>query len=681
MNQTSNPLLEIWNLPPFPRIRPEHIEPAIGELIAEHRALAERLASGPGPFDWEHFAQPIETSGDHLARVWSPVSHLNAVTNSPEISAAHDACIVRLADLHTELGQNEALHKAWNSLKANSDALGLDAVQRRVIDNTLRDFRLSGVALEPAQRERFRAIQSRLAALESQFEHNLLHATEAWTREITDATLLDGLPESALALLRQNARERDAEGHLLTLDGPSWHAVMTYAVHRDLRRELYEAYVTRASDQGPHAGQYDNTAVMAEILALRHESARLLGYANYAELALENRMARAPEEVLGFLRDLARRARPHALHENDELRDFAQAHGQREPLESWDIAYWSERLREDRFGLSDERLKPYFPETRVIPGLFSLCGRLYGIVIRACETAAVWHPDVRYYEVVDPAGTVRGAFYLDLYARKNKRSGAWMDDCVTRRVTREGVQTPVAYLTCNLSPPVDGAPALFTHDEVVTLFHEFGHGLHHLLTRIDHPAVAGIHGVEWDAVELPSQIMENWCYEREALALFSGHYQTGEALPDALLDKLRETRSFQGALSLLRQIEFSLFDFLLHAEYDPARGPRVHEILTEVRDEVAVLRPPSFNRFPHGFSHVFAGGYAAGYYSYQWAELLSADAFARFEEEGVMNPRVGADFLREVLERGGSRDALVNFTAFRGREPSIEPLLKSIGIG
>ncbi len=455
---------------------------------------------------------------------------------------------------------------------------------------------------------------------------------------------------------------------------------MSYADNRELRRELYEAYATRASDQGPHAGQWDNTEAMEQILALRHEQAQLLGFANYAERSLARKMARSTGEVMHFLTDLARRSRPQAQRELDALKSFArERHGMSE-LEAWDIGYYAEKLRQERYDISQEMLKPYFPETRVVPGMFAVVERLYGITITQVDGIDTWHPDVRFYEIRDHDGRLRGQFYLDLYARPKKRGGAWMDDCASRFFTDSIGQIPVAYLTCNFSPPVDGEPALFTHDEVETLFHEFGHGLHHLLTCIDYPAVAGISGVAWDAVELPSQFMENWCWEKEALDLISGHVQTGEPIPDALYRRMKEAKHFQSAMMMVRQLEFSLFDFRIHLEYDPSKGGRIYDILDQVREQVAVVRPPAWNRFPHGFSHIFAGGYAAGYYSYKWAEVLSADAFSLFEERGIFDTEAGRAFLHEILEQGGSKDAMELFVAFRGREPEIEPLLRHSGI-
>ena len=491
---------------------------------------------------------------------------------------------------------------------------------------------------------------------------------------------LAGLPAGALGLMAQTAKQRNMEGWVLTLEFPSYIPVITYADNRDLRREMYEAYVTRASDAGPHAGRWDNTPVMEKILALRHESAQLLGFNNYAEFSIAPKMAQSTEQVLGFLTDLAERSLALAKNELEEVRAFAREYHRQNELEAWDIGYYSEKLRQHRYAISKEDLKPYFPEQRVVTGMFQVVNRLYGLDIRELANVEVWHPSVRFFEICDAEGKLRGQFYLDLYARPNKRGGAWMDECISRKFDAKKTQTPVAYLTCNFSPPVGDDPALFTHDEVLTLFHEFGHGLHHMLTKVDYPSVAGISGVPWDAVELPSQFMENWCWQREALDLIAGHYQSGAPLPEDLFHKMLAAKNFQVGMQMVRQLEFSLFDFRLHLEYDPASGPRVYETLNRVRDQVAVMKPPSFNRFPHSFSHIFAGGYAAGYYSYKWAEVLSSDAFAAFEEKGIFDRETGLRFLSTVLEQGGSREPMELFVAFRGREPTIDALLRHSGI-
>ena len=673
-----NPLLQFEKLPPFAHIKPEHVEPAIDWLLAENRrriaALLDEVGEHPA---WHNLIEPIEEWDDELERAWSPVSHMNSVVNSEELRAAYNACLPKLSEYATEMGQNERLYQAHKRLSETADAL--DEAQRKVLENALRDFHLSGIDLAPEQKARYKAISQQLSQLTSRFAENVLDCTNAWEKHITDETLLAGLPDSALDLAAQTAQQRGREGWLLTLDFPSYHPVMTYADDRALRRELYEAYNTRASDQGPHDPKYDNSAIMEEILALRHELAQLLGFANYAERSLATKMAGSTDEVMHFLDDLADRSHPQAQRELDELREFAASLGH-DDLQPWDVPYYSEKLRQQRYSISQEEVKPYFPETRVVPGMFEVVSRLYGVSFQEVEGVEAWHPDVRFYEIREPNGQVRGQFYFDLYVRPNKRGGAWMDTCQSRMVTHERCQIPVAYMTCNFTPPVGDKPALLTHDEVETLFHEFGHGLHHMLTRVDYPEVSGISGVAWDAVELPSQFMENFCWEREALDLFSGHYQTGEAIPEEMFQRMLAARNFQSAMMMVRQLEFSLFDFRLHREYDPARGGRIYEILDEVREQVAVIRPPAWNRFPNGFSHIFAGGYAAGYYSYKWAEVLSADAFSLFEERGVFDRETGQSFLHNILERGGSKDAAELFRAFRGRDPEIDALLRHSGI-
>ncbi len=616
-----------------------------------------------------------------MGRIWSPASHMNSVVNSEPLREAYNACLPKLSDYGTELGQNRPLYEAFKQIADGSGYGQVGKAQQRIIDNALRDFRLAGVDLPTKKQKRYKEIQQQLSRLTSKFEENLLDATQAWVKQITAEEQLAGLPESARAQARQAAEQRELEGWLFTLEFPSYFAVMTYADNAELRREIYEAYVTRASDQGPHAGQWDNSEIMEQILALRHELARLLGYSSYAERSLATKMAPSPEKVMAFLRDLVERSLGLAQEELEQLKQFAREQAGISELGVWDISYYSEKLRQHRYALSDEDLRPYFPETRVVSGLFDTVKRLYGLEICRLEGIETWHDDVRFYEIRDAGGALRGQFYFDLYARAKKRGGAWMDVCISRMRRADGsVQTPVAYLTCNLTPPVGEQPALFTHDEVITLFHEFGHGLHHMLTTIDYAGVSGISGVAWDAVELPSQFMENWCWQREALDLFAAHYQTGERLPDALFDKMIAAKNFQSGMQMVRQLELSLFDFRLHLEYDPASGPRIQQILDEVRAEVAVLRPPVYNRFQHGFAHIFAGGYAAGYYSYKWAEVLSSDAFSRFEENGIFDRKTGLEFLEAILEQGGARDPMELFKEFRGREPEIGALLRHSGI-
>ncbi|QKT03683.1 oligopeptidase A [Ectothiorhodospiraceae bacterium 2226] len=676
-----NPLLHTAGLPAFSQIRPEHVEPAIDQILADNRAAREALLAQAGPYTWDNLVAPLEALEDRLERAWSPVGHLNAVVNSEALRAAYNACLPKLSAYATELGHDSRLFAAYQSIREGREYQRLDAAQRKVIDNALRDFRLAGVDLPAQIKANYKAVQEELTALCSRFADNVLDATQAWTRHITDEAGLAGLPPSTRALARQAAERNGLEGWLLNLEPPTYIAVMTYADDRALREAMYEAYVTRASDQGPVPGRYDNTEVIDRILALRHQSAELLGFPNYAELSLATKMAGDPEHVLSFLNGLAERAVPRAREEFAALCAYAREHHGLAELGPWDVAYYSEKLRKQRHDLSQEELKPYFPAPRVVQGLFAVVERLYGLRVQALDGVDSWHEDVRFYEIRDAEDTVRGRFYLDLYARPHKRGGAWMDECVRRRRSAEGLQVPVAYLTCNFTPPVDDTPALLTHNEVVTLFHEFGHGLHHMLTRVDYAPVSGINGVPWDAVELPSQFMENWCWEYEALALISGHVESGEPLPRELFDKLRAARNFQSAMKTVRQLEFALFDFRLHHEYHPAwQGRYVQPLLDDVRDKLAVVPVPPYNRFQHSFSHIFAGGYAAGYYSYKWAEVLSADAYSQFEEHGIFDQATGRRFLETVLEQGGSREPMELFVAFRGREPRIDALLRHNGL-
>jgi len=675
-----NPLLSLTGLPPFFKIQAEHVEPALDALLAECRASVARVLAENTTYTWANLVQPIEDVEDKLSRAWSPVGHMNSVVNSEALRAAYNACLPKLSEYGTEMGQNETLYQAYKQIADGPEYALLDTAQRKIIDNALRDFRLSGIALVPAQRERYKAVMQELSALQAKYEENLLDATNAWKLQITDRARLNGLPDSAIALAKQTAEREKLDGWLFNLEYPSYGPVLTYADDRALRCELYTAYVTRASDEGPHAGQWDNGPIMEQILALRHETAQLLGFNNYAERSIETKMAQNTDQVMQFLTDLAERSLPGARADLDEVRSFAREQHHAQELESWDIPYYSEKLRQHKYAISQEELRPYFPETRVVAGMFAVVNRLYGLQITEVQGIDTWHPDVRFYEIRDRVGQLRGCFYLDLYARPHKRGGAWMDDCIARRLTIGGVQTPVAYLTCNFSPPIGDDPAQFTHDEVITLFHEFGHGLHHMLTQVDYAGVSGISGVAWDAVELPSQFMENWCWEREALDLIAGHFQTGEPLPQQLYERMQAARNFQSAMQMVRQLEFSIFDFRIHRDYDPAKGGRIYETLDAVRQQVAVLRPPSFNRFPHSFSHIFAGGYAAGYYSYKWAEVLSADAFAAFEERGIFDRETGLRFLTSILERGGSREPMELFIDFRGREPTIDALLRHSGL-
>jgi len=677
----SNPLLNLDGLPPYSRIKPEHVRPAIEQLLCEGRQLVETLLAGQTRYTWNNLVEPLEVMEDRISRAWSPVSHMNSVVNTEAMRDAYNACLPLLSEYGTEMGQHEGLYRAYRQIADGEEYQRLDNAQRKVIDNSLRDFRLSGIELEQVARDRFKTIMQELSTLTSTYSDNVLDATNAWHRQVTDESLLAGLPASARSLARQQAEQRELEGWVFNLEFPSYFPVITYADSRALREELYTAYVTRASDQGPNAGKWNNADIMEQILALRHEAAQLLGFANYAERSLATKMAESTDHVMDFLNDLATRSRPAAVRELDEVREFAAATHAQQDLQAWDIPYYSEKLRQQKYAISQEELKPYFPEPHVITGLFAIVQRLYGLQIEAVSGVDTWHEAVEYYRIRDAAGEVRGEFYLDLYARPHKRGGAWMDECISRRRTRDGVQIPVAYLTCNFSPPIGDEPALFTHDEVITLFHEFGHGLHHMLTQIDYAGVSGISGVAWDAVELPSQFMENWCWEREALDLFARHYQSGERIPDALFERMTQARNFQSALQMMRQLEFAIFDFTLHRDYDPAAPARhVHDTLEAVRSRIAVIQPPAFNRFENSFTHIFGGGYAAGYYSYKWAEVLSADAFSAFEESGIFNTDTGSRFMNTILAQGGSREPMELFVEFRGREPTIDALLRHSGL-
>lgn len=679
MTDTANPLLADLPLPAFSRIEAAHVNPAVDAVLADFRTEVDRLVADPAARTFETLMVPLEREEERLSRAWSPVGHLHGVKDTPALRGAYGEAIEKLTDHSTELGQNRALFEAVRALHARADFAALDRAQRTVVEDSLRGFRLSGVALESPQRERFAAIQNELSKLGTEFGNAVLDATDAWTRPLTEAELA-GLPESARAMLAQAAAEKEREGFLATLKSPVVTAILTYADDRDLRAEIYRASGTRASDQGPNAGEFDNSQRIERILALRHEAAQLLGFASEAHLSLADKMAGTPERVLGFLRDLAARARPVAQRELEELRSFARDTLGIGDLQPWDVAYASEKLRQQRFDFSEEDVKPYFPLDAAIAGLFAVAERVFGVTLRQREGVDVWHPDTRYYDVLDADGSVRAGFYVDLHARSGKKGGAWMDTCRNRYRDGGALHVPVAFLVCNFAAPTPELPSLLTHDDVVTLFHEFGHGLHHMLTEIDLPAVGGISGVEWDAVELPSQFMENFVWKREALDLFARHWKTGEALPDVLLRKMIAARDFQAGLFLVRQLEFALFDFRVHLEFDPARGARALEILDEVRREVAVIVPPAWHRFPHAFTHIFSGGYAAGYYSYLWAEVLSADAFSAFEEAGIFDTAVGTRYRREILAVGGSRPALESFVAFRGREPDPVALLKSYGL-
>ena len=675
-----NPLLRGDHLPPFSLIRPEHTAPAVDHLLAEARQVVADLTKTDREHTWESLVRPLEQIDDRINRAWSPIGHLHAVADNPELREAFTECVAKLSEYSTELGQNKRLFHGFESIADSPQYAKLEQAQKKTIGNALRDFHLAGVDLNRKKKSRYKAISIRLSELSTKFGENVLDATQGWKKHITDEAQLSGLPETTREFARETAHREGLPGWVLTLEASCYLPVMSYADDGELRYQMYQASTTRASDQGPNAGRWDNSALLDEILALRHEKATLLGFSNYSEYSLATKMAPSTEEVIDFLCRLTAHASPVAQTELADLKQFSTDHYQVAELETWDIPYYSEKLRQHQFDITQEELRPYFPVERVLGGLFDVVARLYGLVIEPVDEVDSWHKHVRLYTIHGPDGDLRGHFYLDLYSRPHKRGGAWMDECVVRKRDGDALQTPVAYIVCNLTPPLGANPALLTHDDVTTLFHEFGHGLHHLLTQVDYPSVAGINGVEWDAVELPSQIMENWCWEYQTIQLISEHHQTGEPLPDALFERLRAAKNFQAGMRMIRQIEFALFDFRVHLEFDTARGPRVQETLAQVRREVAVVHPPAFNRFAHSFSHIFGGGYAAGYYSYLWAEVLSSDAFSRFEENGVFDRNTGSAFMRSVLERGGSQDAMDLFVEFRGREPSIEALLRHSGI-
>ena len=692
-----NPLLDFSGLPRFGAFRPEHVTPAIDTLLAQARAAVDKAQAAATPATWTDFVSPLELATEQLGRAWGMVGHLNGVADTPELRAVFNENLPRVTEFWTSLGQNEALFAKYKALSQSAEFAQMSPPRRKIVTNALRDFRLGGAELVSPARERYAEIQEQQAALSQKFGENVLDATNAFTLDITDEATLAGLPDDALAAARQEAERAGVAGWRFTLQFPSYFPVLQYASDRTLRETLYRAYVTRASSPG--APTLDNTAIIDQTLSLRAEEARLLGYASFADVSLVSKMADSPSQVIGFLRDLAARARPSAHRDMAELRSFAADNLGLDSLSSWDMAFASERLKEARYAFSDNEVKQYFQLPRVLEGLFGLIGRLFDVTISR-DDAELWHTDVGFFRI-ERAGQLIGQFYLDMFSRPSKRPGAWMDDARGRKLISTGLQTPVAYLTCNVQAPVGTQPALLSHDDVITLFHEFGHGLHHMLTRVDELGVSGISGVEWDAVELPSQFMENFCWEWDIVAAMTAHVESQAPLPRALFDKMVAARNFQSGLQTLRQVEFALFDMRLHSEWEGVASPlmplpatpsatagedgrnaghAVQTLLNEVRQEVAVITPPEFNRFQNSFSHIFAGGYAAGYYSYKWAEVLSADCYAAFEEEGLFNAETGQRFLREILSVGGSRPAIDSFKAFRGREPSIEALLRHNGM-
>ncbi|MDF3035417.1 MAG: family metallopeptidase [Paucimonas sp.] len=683
---SNNPLLDFSDLPRFDAIKPEHVTPAVEALLQENRAVVARLEQPMDKVTWSGFAEPLEESTEKLGRAWGVVGHLNAVADTPELRAAYNENLPKITEFWTSLSQNLALFDKYKALRTCEEYSSYSPARRKIIENALRDFRLGGAELPEDKKERFAEIQEKQAALATKFSENVLDATNDYALFVDDEAELAGLPDDAKQAARSAAEKEGKPGYKFTLHFPSYYPLLQYADSRGLRETIYRANVTKASELGAKP-EWDNTQNIADLLKLRDEEAALLGYGNFAEVSLVPKMAETPEQVISFLEDLAKRARPFAEKDLNELRAFAKQEIGIDKLEAWDVAYASEKLREQRYAFSEQEVKQYFPEPKVIEGLFRVVQTLFSVEIKP-DTASVWNKDVTFYRL-ERDGKLVGQFYLDLYARNGKRGGAWMDDAGGRKLTPRGVQSPVAYLTCNFSEPqiVEGKqkPAFFTHDEVITLFHEFGHGIHHMLTQVDELGVAGISGVEWDAVELPSQFMENFCWEWEVLQHMTSHADTGAPLPRELFDKMIAAKNFQSGLMTLRQVEFALFDMHLHFDHDPSGMHTARDVLAEVRKQVAVLIPPEFNRFETSFSHIFAGGYSAGYYSYKWAEVLSADAYSAFEESGatsgnILVPETGRKFLREILEMGGSRPALESFKAFRGREPNIDALLRHNGM-
>lgn len=677
----TNPLLLQNPIESVDTVSAEHVEPAVKQIIAENQAIIDSLlhqkAQGDKPTNWQNLMLPLEILEDRLGKVWSPVSHLNSVCNNESLRKAYDNSLALLTDYSTKLGQNKELFQLTEALYNQRETLQLSQSKCHILRDSLIGFKLSGMHLEAQQQQEYSDIQKRLAELSSKYEQNLMDSTMAWTCAIDDEAELTGLPSTELAMLAANAQTKEQSGYLITLEIPSYLAILTYADNRALREKVYRAYATRASDQADNP-DFDNSAIMSELLTLKHRKAELLGFENYAQLSIQNKMAESPEQVIEFLQDLNKAARKSALAEFETLKAFANESGV-EDFSAWDVGYFSEKLKQKNFKISQAELRPYFVVDKVMQGLFELTEHHFGVNIKAKADVAVWHSDVRYYEI-SRKGQPLASFYLDLYARPHKRGGAWMDHYQSRfKMSASSAQTPIAFLTCNFAPPVNNQPAQLTHDEVVTLFHEFGHGLHHMLTQVDELSASGIANVPWDAVELPSQFMENFCYQPEVIEKLSQHVDSGESLPKDLLDRLIAAKNFQSAMAMVRQLEFGLFDMTIHNQA-PLDATGIQRVLEQTREQVAVSIPPSYNRFQNGFSHIFSGGYAAGYYSYKWAEVLSADAFSLFEEQGIMNPDCGKAFLTHILEKGGSADPMDLFVAFRSRKPNVDALLRHSGI-
>lgn len=668
------------NLPNFSAVKPAEIEAQLTELLANNQKTIQDCLNQPN-YSWANLMQPLEDGEDKLHQFWSVVSHLHSVADNEELRSAYNNCLPKLAEYSTSIGHNKKLFEAINSLLSSSEFENYDEAQRRIIENAVRDFKLAGVHLNAQEKELYGKIVARLSQVTSEFEQNILDATHAWHKQITNSEALSGLPAHALEMAKQTAQEKKLEGYVFTLEAPSYAAVIKYADSRTLRKEMYHAYVTRASDVGPLAGKWDNSENMREILNLRLRLAKLLGFSSYADHSLATKMAKSTDQVLQFLNELVDASLPRAQQEFKALINYAKQELDMPVLEAWDIAYVSEKLREKKYAISQEDLRPYFPEPRAIEGLFSIVKKLFNLDIRLVEGADVWHKDVKCFAIYDENNNLRSYFYFDLYARPNKRGGAWMDDyCGRRRLADGELQIPVAFVTCNFSGPVGDKPALFTHDDVVTLFHEFGHALQHMLTQVNYLDVGGINGIPWDAVEVASQFFENYAWEKEALYLIAQHYVTKHSLSPDLFGKMQRARNFQSAMQMLRQVEFSLFDFMLHMEFNPAEEKQIQKILSRIRNKISVVPVPDFNRFQHSFSHIFAGGYAAGYYSYKWAEVMAADAFELFLQTGIFNQALAKKYQQHILEPGGTRDFSEMFAAFRGREPNVEALLKHSGI-
>lgn len=675
-----NQLIYNDQLPKFSEISPENIEPALKQILTENRNRLNSILNKYAVFTWHNLMLPMEEMEDRLTKFWAPVAHLHAVLESDALRAAYNACIPLLTEYQSELMQNEKLYRAMQSIADSPEYQQYNQGERKVIENELRDFRLAGVSLPPQKKFEVSELQKKLTKLSTRFAENILDATSAWDLHITDKSVLKDMPESALSSSEHAAQSKNMSGWVFTLEHSSYAAVMKYLSNRELRWLMYEAYTTRASDAGPNAGRFDNTKIMEDILQTRHQFATCLGFKNYTEYSLSTKMAKTPEQVLRFLHELVVKSKHAAENEMEEIKELAKKDGI-DHIEAWDVAYYTEKCRLARYAISQEDLRPYFPINKVLSGMFSVVHSLFGIQIIEKKGVDTWHPQVQFFEVYDSHNNLRGYFYTDFYARAHKREGAWMDECRVRRRLLDGsIQNPAAFLTCNFARPIDQKPALLTHEDVQTLFHEFGHTLHHILTQIEYAPISGINGVAWDAVEFPSQFLEQWCFEKEVLSRISSHHITGESLPDALFNKLIAAKNFQSGMQMLRQLEFALFDFRVHLEWDPAKGPQVQKILDEVRKEISVIPIPKFNRFQHSFSHIFAGAYASGYYSYKWAEVLSSDAFEVFLEKGIFNGEAGQSFLKNILEKGGIAEPMDLFIAFRGREPTIEPLLKQSGL-